>query len=55
MKWYDARNGGDLQDGSVRTVEGGGRRNLGSAPKDKAMDWAVLVRRTGAASRRTDD
>ncbi len=55
VKWYDARNGGVLQDGSVHTVDGGGKRNLGSAPKDKAMDWAVLVRRTGAASRSTDD
>jgi hypothetical protein len=40
LKWYDNRKGGALQDRSVHTVEGGGKRNLGSAPKDKAMDWA---------------
>ncbi|MEZ5353803.1 MAG: DUF5060 domain-containing protein [Bryobacteraceae bacterium] len=52
VKWYDARNGGDLQDGSVRAVRGGGKRELGEAPKDKAKDWAVLVRRKASTSGR---
>jgi hypothetical protein len=45
VKWYDARHGGELQDGSIRSVQGGGKQSLGEAPKDKAKDWAVLVRR----------
>jgi hypothetical protein len=52
VKWYDARNGGELQDGTVRTVQGGGRQKLGEAPKDKDKDWAVLVRRAASTSRR---
>ena len=55
VKWYDPRNGGDLTDGTVRTLEGGGKRNLGEAPKDKLLDWAVLIRRIGSSSRSTDD
>jgi hypothetical protein len=45
VKWYDPRHGGDLLDGTVRTVQGGSRRSLGEAPRDKSMDWAVLIRR----------
>ena len=45
VKWYNPRTGGALQDGSVRTVEGGGSRSLGKAPSDTTSDWAVLVRK----------
>ena len=45
VKWYNPRTGGDLQDGTVRTIEGGGARALGEAPKDVNSDWAVLVRK----------
>ncbi|MGN6817262.1 MAG: DUF5060 domain-containing protein [Sphingomonas sp.] len=45
VKWYNPRAGGALQDGSVRTVEGGGSRSLGKAPSDSSSDWAVLVRK----------
>jgi hypothetical protein len=44
VQWYDPRSGGELQDGTVRTVIGGGLRALGDAPRDRARDWAVLVR-----------
>ena len=44
VKWYDPRHGGDLQDGTVRTVEGGGLRSLGQPPGEPDRDWAVLVR-----------
>ncbi len=53
IKWYDPRHGGELQEGSVRTVSGGSRRSLGQAPKDPQADWAVLVRRPQAAPSRT--
>ena len=45
VKWYNPRAGGELQDGSVRAVEGGGSRSLGKAPSDTSSDWAVLVRK----------
>jgi hypothetical protein len=48
VKWYDPRHGGELQDGSVTSVEGGGSASLGNAPAEPASDWAVLVRRDGA-------
>lgn len=52
VKWYDARHGGALQDGSVRSVQAGGARSLGEAPRDKTRDSAVLVRRTAGTARR---
>lgn len=45
VKWYNPRAGGELQDGSVRMIEGGGSRSLGKAPSDTSSDWAVLVRK----------
>lgn len=45
VKWYDPRLGGELQDGTVRAVEGRGLRSLGQAPREPGRDWAVLVRR----------
>ena len=46
--WYDPRHGGNLKAGSVRTVEGGGKRDLGAPPADPGEDWVILVRRAGA-------
>ena len=51
VKWYDPRSGGNLKDGSVKTVNGGGRRALGTAPAEPGKDWAVLVRKVGAAGK----
>ncbi|MGA8203276.1 MAG: DUF5060 domain-containing protein [Woeseiaceae bacterium] len=47
VKWYDPRKGGELQDGSVGSVEGGGSRALGNAPSEPSADWTILVRRSG--------
>jgi len=46
--WYDPRNGGALQSGAVRAVQGGSLQTLGQPPKDADLDWAVLVRRQSA-------
>jgi len=43
VKWYDPRNGGLLQDGSVTTVSGGASRSLGSAPGSTSSDWVLLL------------
>ena len=42
--WFDPRNGGAFQTGSVTAVTGGARRALGTAPGQPGKDWVVLVR-----------
>lgn len=44
--WFDPRNGGDLQIGTVATVSGGNEVALGMPPGAPTSDWAVLVRNT---------
>ncbi len=43
VKWYDPRNGGSLQDGSVTSISGTGDKSLGNAPSSTSEDWAILV------------
>jgi hypothetical protein len=50
VSWYDPRYGGDLRNGSVSTIRGGGKRLLGNPPNEPAKDWAVLVRRTASTA-----
>ncbi|MEM1042881.1 MAG: malectin domain-containing carbohydrate-binding protein [Bacteroidota bacterium] len=45
VQWFDPRDGGALQAGSVASVEGGGTRSLGTPPSDAGSDWAALVTR----------
>jgi Domain of unknown function (DUF5060)/Bacterial Ig-like domain/Putative collagen-binding domain of a collagenase len=45
VRWFDPRNGGALQTGTVATISGGAARSLGNAPAEQAQDWAVLVQR----------
>lgn len=44
VRWFDPRNGGDIQTGNVTTVEGGQTVSLGNSPSDPQEDWVVLVR-----------
>ncbi|MGF1528657.1 MAG: PKD domain-containing protein, partial [Candidatus Competibacterales bacterium] len=43
--WYDPRNGGSLQLGSVTAVPGSGTVDLGNPPSSPNQDWVVLVQR----------
>lgn len=45
VSWFNPREGGALQDGSVSRVAGGGTVQLGQAPADPDEDWAILIRR----------
>ncbi len=45
VKWYDPRNGGDLQTGSHDSVTGDGVVDLGLPPSDQSEDWLVVVSR----------
>jgi len=44
VKWFDPRNGGALQDGSVKSIKGMGMKSLGTAPNNPEKDWIVVVR-----------
>ena len=41
--WFDPRNGGVLQKGSVGEVTAGGTVSIGDPPAAPGQDWAVLV------------
>jgi len=43
--WFDPRNGGDVEKGSVETLEGGGTASVGRAPGEAGEDWLVVLRR----------
>lgn len=43
VRWYDPRNGGSLQSGSVSSIAGGDTRALGDPPSSAGEDWVVLV------------
>lgn len=45
VKWYDPRNGGDLLDGSVTSVDAKGAVALGNPPNDQDKDWVILVQK----------
>ena len=44
VRWYNPREGGALQAGSVPAVQGGAARSLGNPPSQPDKDWAILVR-----------
>jgi hypothetical protein len=43
VRWFNPRNGGALQTGTVITVMGGGVRSLGNPPNATTSDWVALV------------
>lgn len=45
VRWYDPRNGGNLQVGTVAAVNGGGTVAIGSPPSATTLDWVALIRR----------
>jgi CubicO group peptidase (beta-lactamase class C family) len=46
VHWFDPRNGGRLQLGSVKTVWGPGQVEIGEPPHARSKDWVCLVRKT---------
>jgi hypothetical protein len=45
ITWYDPRSGGELQNGTLTTVTGGGYRSTGNPPGNDSKDWVCLIRR----------
>jgi len=42
--WYDPRQGGDLQAGTISNVTATGEVSIGYPPDDKEKDWVALIR-----------
>jgi hypothetical protein len=45
VKWFNPREGGSFKTGTVKTVTGGKKINIGHAPENKYTDWVVLITR----------
>jgi hypothetical protein len=45
IHWYDPRNGGELQEGSIKTVKANDSASLGYPPSDKNKDWVILLKK----------
>ncbi len=43
VKWFNPRNGGDLQKGSITSVSSGTNISIGSAPNETSSSWVVLL------------
>jgi hypothetical protein len=43
VKWFDPRNGGDLQTGSVMNLKAGKTREINGASSESEKDWVVLL------------
>ena len=44
IKWYDPRNGGDLQKGSLEAVKANGEVVVGFPPSAMDKDWVVYIK-----------
>ena len=53
IQWFDPRNGGALQNGSVTTISATGTVGIGNPPSDADKDWVVLLTNNNILS--TDD
>ena len=45
VDWYDPKHGGPLQQGRIKTIQGGKWAALGRPPSTVTPDWVILVRR----------
>jgi hypothetical protein len=44
VKWFNPRTGGELVEGTVKSVKGGANINLGAPPSDGELDWLIVLR-----------
>ncbi|WP_422081863.1 DUF5060 domain-containing protein [Ulvibacterium sp.] len=45
LHWYDPLKGRELQQGSIKTIQGGAIQELGLPPREDKQDWIVLLRK----------
>jgi hypothetical protein len=43
VKWFNPREGGEMQDGTVTTVHGNGFQNIGNPPAEVEKDWVLVI------------
>ncbi len=43
VKWFDPRNGGELQKGKLKKAKGGSIVELKGAPSEAEKDWVLLL------------
>lgn len=48
VQWFDPRNGGSLQNGTVSTIPAGSAQSLGSPPNNTSLDWLAVVENQAA-------
>ncbi|WP_299119348.1 DUF5060 domain-containing protein [uncultured Winogradskyella sp.] len=46
VKWFDPRNGGELQNGSLTSLKGGSIVELGIPPSETEKDWVILIKKS---------
>jgi hypothetical protein len=44
VKWFNPRTGGKLLDGTIKTINGGEKVNLGTIEQGEGKDWVVLIK-----------
>ena len=45
VRWFDPRNGGELQKSKIKTVNAGKSIQLSGAPSEENKDWVVLLKK----------
>jgi hypothetical protein len=50
VRWYNPRSGGALLMGTVSSIEGPGKADIGDPPGEHDRDWVALISRTPPAS-----
>ena len=45
VQWFNPRAGGPLQTGSTKTIQGPGKKPLGTPPSEPDKDWIILVKK----------
>ncbi len=43
VRWLNPREGGELKEGSITSLQGKGFQNLGDPPSDPEEDWVVVI------------
>jgi hypothetical protein len=46
LEWFDPRNGGTLQKGSVKNISGGKVQQLNGAPSEPDKDWVLYLKKS---------
>ena len=45
VQWFNPRDGGMMQTGSIKTIKGAKAASLGKAPCDENQDWLVVIKK----------